>query len=256
MNGSFDKGRRIDRELVFHVIGEGFGQSGDGFLDAFGRIQRICTGGERDGETCGRIAIEARDERIILRAEFDAGHVFETHRAPRGRGPDQQALELFGSGQQGLQRDGDVDFLARHGWRAAESPGCDLRILGLNDLDDVSRGQSVLGELFRLQPDAHGVLRAKDLNMADAFDAADRVVDVRADIITEVGLVERAVRGIERGDEQEAARGLADGDALALDFFWEERRGQRNLVLGLHLRDVCVGAGFEGQRDRGRSIRI
>ena len=92
--------------------------------------------------------------------------------------------------------------------------------------------------------------------MADAFDAADRVVDVRADIITEVGLVERAVRGIERGDEQEAARGLADGDALALDFFWEERGGQRDLVLGLHLRDVCVGAGFEGQRDRGRSIRI
>ena len=38
--------------------------------------------------------------------------------------------------------------------------------------------------------------------------------------------------------------------ALLLHFLRQERRGQRHLVLHLHLRDVRIRAAFEGDRDR------
>ena len=43
-----------------------------------------------------------------------------------------------------------------------------------------------------------------------------------------------------------------DDDALLHHFGRQARRRQRDLVLHLHLRDVGIGAGLEGQRDRWR----
>ncbi len=43
--------------------------------------------------------------------------------------------------------------------------------------------------------------------------------------------------------------GLVDAHALLLHLLRQQRRGQLQLVLHLHLGDVRVGAGVEGQRD-------
>src|SRR3546814_282614 len=48
--------------------------------------------------------------------------------------------------------------------------------------------------------------------------------------------------------------GLADADALALDLLRQQRHRQLQLVLDLHLGDVAVGAGFEGEPDRSHAV--
>src|SRR3546814_3780520 len=55
----------------------------------------------------------------------------------------------------------------------------------------------------------------------------------------------------QRRDHQEAGVGLGHHDALLDHLRRQPRSRQRDLVLHLHLGDVRVGAGLEGQRDRG-----
>ena len=59
--------------------------------------------------------------------------------------------------------------------------------------------------------------------------------------------------GLQRDHHQEARVRLGDDDALLHHLARQARRRQRDLVLHLHLRDVGVGAGLEGQRDAGAS---
>ena len=41
-----------------------------------------------------------------------------------------------------------------------------------------------------------------------------------------------------------------------LHFLRQQRHGELQLVLHLHLRDVGIGALREGQRDRGRAVGV
>jgi len=106
-------------------------------------------------------------------------------------------------------------------------------------------------ELVRVEPDPHRVRGAEHLHAAHARDARERVEQVGADVVRDVVAVHAAVFGDEGDHHQETGLGLADVDALALDFLRQQRHRELQLVLHLHLRDVRIGARLERQRDRG-----
>ncbi|MCY1175741.1 hypothetical protein D9M73_159910 [compost metagenome] len=56
-------------------------------------------------------------------------------------------------------------------------PGGNLRVLGLQGGGDVGDGQLIAVELERIDPDAHRILRAEQLRIPDAVDAAERILD-------------------------------------------------------------------------------
>src|SRR5690606_39258304 len=118
-------------------------------------------------------------------------------------------------------------------------------------------GRHLVGiELARIQPDAHGVLATEHLHAADARHAAERLDQVGGDIVGDVVPVHAAVFGNEADHHQEAGTVLVHRDALLLHDRGQAGGGQLQLVLHLHLGDVRVGAGLEGQGDRDRTVGI
>src|SRR6266446_426187 len=163
----------------------------------------------------------------------------------------QDGAELLGGAQQGRFGDCRRQLLVLHCRRAAELAAGDLHVLRLQRRGHVERRKGEAVELARVEPDSHRVLRAEDAQVADAVDPADRVLDVRHDVVGDVELVHAVVGRDEADDHQERVGRLGDADAGLLDLLRQVRRGELQLVLHLHLRDVRVGAGRKGER-RGR----
>ena len=107
--------------------------------------------------------------------------------------------------QQGAGGDGGVELLPVCGRRAAELAGGNLGVLRLQRGHHVAGGQVVVVELGRIQPDAHGVLGAEDLHLADALEAADDVLDVGYQIVGQRIAVHRAVLRNQADNQQEVA---------------------------------------------------
>ena len=93
--------------------------------------------------------------------------------------------------------------------RPARSALCDR-------VGHVDRRQRVVVQLGRVEPDAHRVLRAEHVDVADAVDAAERVLHVRRDVVRDVVLASCCRRRHEADHQQEAAARLGDPDARLL----------------------------------------
>ena len=117
------------------------------------------------------------------------------------------------------------------------------------------RGKLVLVELAGIEPDAHGILRAEGQDIADARQAADRILDRAHGEVAQVGAREAAILGNKSDDQEKVLHGLVDDQALELNLRRQEGGGLGDLVLHLHLRNVRVGADFERDRDRNLAGR-
>jgi hypothetical protein len=151
--------------------------------------------------------------------------------------------------QPALGQHAGVQLLPGHRRQAAELAGGHLGVLDADGVVHIGQREAVLREPVRVHPNAHGVLGAEQQHIAHAVDAADRLDDVRGDEVTDVGYVHAAVFGHQRQHHQVGLADLVDLHALLLHLRRQQRHGQRQFVLYLHLGDVGVGAGLERQRD-------
>jgi len=88
--------------------------------------------------------------------------------------PERDRRELLGRDEERLDQDGGVEPLAGNGRRAAELAGGDLDVVGPHGRDDVVRRHPVLHQPVRVEPEAHRVAGAEDLDLADAGNARER----------------------------------------------------------------------------------
>ena len=160
---------------------------------------------------------------------------------------DDDLLELLRGRKPARGPDRVGELLARRRRRGADLPRRGLEVLLLDRGIDVRRGQPELGDLVRVDPDAHPVLRAADqVDLGDALDAQDRVAEVdHRVVVQELGVV-RAVRRVERHEHQDAGVDLLDGHALLDHLLREPRLRLRDAVLDEHVGDVEVHADVEG----------
>ncbi len=125
----------------------------------------------------------------------------------------------------------------------------------LHRVDDVGHRQAEAREAIGLDPDAHGVVRrAVVLDLSDARDAVDRVVDVDRRVVAEEERVVGALRRVEGDDEERVARGLLDGQAELVDVRRQVRLGLRNAVLRVDLVEVDVGLDVERDLEVHRAV--
>src|SRR5690606_19733601 len=99
---------------------------------------------------------------------------------------------------------GNRQLLALLGGEAAKGTNRYLRVLRLDGGRDVRSGQLVLLELERVQPDAHGIARAEDVDAADPFQAFDLILDLGCKHVAEIDGAALAVRRYERAHHQDA----------------------------------------------------
>src|SRR3546814_7689218 len=74
--------------------------------------------------------------------------------------------------------------------------------LGSNSRCHVSRGQAVTLKLVRIEPDAHGILRAEHDRIADTVDATERILKLRGNNVAKiVGIAAAIIRSEEHTSE-------------------------------------------------------
>ena len=161
-------------------------QLGEHFLDASGRVDGISAGGEVYAKAGSGQAVEARTAGVAFRTDLDARDIAQMDdRAVSARLQDDVA-ELVRRLQLALRRDRDVELLALNAGQRAELAGRDLLVLGRDRRCDVARDQLVLGELVRIEPDAHRISGSEDIDVADSADALDRVLETAGEIVAEI----------------------------------------------------------------------
>src|SRR3546814_16262062 len=107
--------------------------------------------------------------------------------------------------------------------------------LGSNSRCHVSRGQAVTLKLVRIEPDAHGILRAEHDRIADTVDATERILKLRGNNVAKIVGIADAIFGIDGKPREKVDRRLGDEPSFLLHLLWEKRRARLGLFWLQHL---------------------
>ena len=192
----------------------------------------------------------------MQRAEFDARDVAQPHhRAAGGIGADDDVGKFLRVGEP--PRGVDLQFERRpgRGRRLADLAGGDLNVLLGDGVLDVDRGHAEIGELVRVEPDAHRIAAlAEDLDVADARQPLQLIDDLQIGVVGQRHRIDRTVRRGQIDDENEVRVLLLDRHAALIDDRRQRRRRLRHAVLHVDRGDVERIADLEGDGDRRGAV--
>ncbi len=198
-----DRQSRVERDHVVEVVREPLLQLLHRLLDALGGCDRIGARDLEDADRTGRLPVQPRALLVVQRAEVDAADVLQAYHGPVRVQPHDHVAELLRRHETALRPDRVGELLALRRRLGPEAPRRVDGALLLHRVEDVRHRQAEAREAIRLDPDAHGVVgRAVVLDLSDARDAEDRVVDVDRRVVAEEERVVGALRRVE-GDDQE-----------------------------------------------------
>ena len=163
---------------------------------------------ERDER--GGLAVQARQHVVVLRAQFDAGHVLDPHDGPARRRAEDDLAELLRRFQAALRPHRVGEFLPRRHRLAADLAGGIHGVLRLDGVDDFRDGDAHLRQPVGPDPEADGVLaRAENRDAGDARHARHLVVDVDVGVVGQEDAVVGVARRIEREHDQRRHRWIS-----------------------------------------------
>ena len=181
-----------------------------------------------------------------MAAQFDFRHVFQVNIGTVGVLFQEDVAEFFGGFQLAFRRYGGGDLLAFHIGRAAECADRQLRILRPDGGADIAERQVVVFQFDGVHPDTHGTLRTEQAYVAHAVHALQFGNDVALRIVFQ--LFGGFGVGIQKHNHQEVRARFGHGNAVGLHHGGQLRGHFRQFVLHVHLRQIFVGVGREGER--------
>ena len=217
-------------------------------FDSGDRLHGIGITRELNAHGKRRMSIRLRDDVVRLRARLHARDILEAHEAAVARSAHDDITKLLGRHETAVDLARRLLFLhLGHGHRA-DCTRRRLYILLLDRSCNVGDRQAEFCELVGIEPDAHRIVRAEDLDVADAMHTLDLIEEIdRRVILEERTVVEVAIR-IHGDHHRHVVRGLLRRDANRLDVVGQARRRHGNIVLHLDRIHVAVRSGLE--RDR------
>ena len=247
--------RGVERDRVAHVGGEAGGHRLHLRLQLSGRLERIRPGRLVDRQDRGRLALEAPDLHVGLRAELDPRHVAQADERAVGVRAHDDLAELLGLDASSLGRDGVGELLPGRRGLGADLPGGVHYVLRLHGVYDVGHRELQLGQRVGAHPDAHRVIRrAEECHLAYAANARQLRAHVDRGVVSqELGVV-GAVGRVDRNDQKRQPDRLLHGRAELVHGARQLRGRLRQPVLCEHLVQVDVGADLEADLQRQRAI--
>ena len=170
-----------------------------------------------DSNNRTRLAIQAADDAVVLRAQLGAGDVFHTNSPAIWCFAQDNVVEFLWCPQTALSQHGIGELLVLRRRLTSNLTGWVDSVLSLDRVDNVCDGNAELCQLVRPYPEPHGILsRAEDRGLTDAVQAPDRIIQVDVSIVCEIGSVVGAFRRIQ-GDQHERSGGrLREGHTIAV----------------------------------------
>ena len=220
-----------------------------------GCLHAIGAGPGEDEHGHGVVAVEIAVDRIILRTEFDPGHIGQPSEPAIGAALDDDVGEFVGGLQAALARDRELGVGGVWQRCLADLAGGHLHVLLPQRRHDVTGGEVERGEPLDVEPDPHRVFgAAEDPQFTDAVDAGEDVANLQIREIGDVELVARSVGGDEVHDEQQFGRRLCRDDSRLPHLRRQAGLGAGDAVLHEHLRPVDVGAKFKRHGERHAAV--
>ena len=225
-------------------------------LDAFLQIERVRTRHLKYGKHDARLVAEKSGGGILQRAQFDARDIAQAHdRALRGIGAHDDVAKFLGIAEAAGGVDLHFERRAGRGRRLADLARRDLDVLFGDGVLHVDRGDAEIGELVRIEPDAHRIAPlAEDLHVADAGQALQRVDDLQIGVVAERDWIDGLIRRGQVDDENEVRVLLLDRHAALVDDRRQLRGRLRDAVLNVDGRDIRRIADVERDGDRRRAV--
>ncbi len=182
-----------------------------------GDLDRVGAGNLEDGDDGGRLAVVAADRVVEHRPELDAGDVLDADLRAVRVGPEDDVAEFLIVEQPALRLDRVGVLGAAGGRRTADLTGRGQLVLRVDRVDDVGDGEAEAPDPIGTQPDPHRVVAAAEqVDLADARNARDRVVDVDRRVVRQEVVVVGAVRRLHRDDQEWKRQRLLHRDAVVL----------------------------------------
>ena len=245
-DGHLDEGCGVHGIGHFDPRGEVTAQFRHLGLDGIGRIQRVGAGGLSNGDASRLFSIEHGLDVIDLCPQLGAAHITDPHDGSVRIGAQGNVCKLLGGRKHVLNDDGCVQTLPLHRRRSSELAGGYLHIVGLDRRDHIRHGQTVIRQLFRIEPNAHGIPAAIDLHLADTRHTRQNRFQRRFGIVRQIDVVHSAVFRDQSHHHQVIPRGFDDLDTPIFDHVGQACLGGLGLVL--NLRPGKIGTGSRGKR--------
>ena len=132
----------------------------------------------------------------------------------------------------------------------------DLHILFTQRAHDVSSGHAQCSNLFRIQPDTHGVIPGpKELDVAHPLDASQVIAHLQKGVVRKIEFAVAAVRRDHADGHGEVWRTLPDDHAIAANDLRQLGLGSLNPILDEHLGGIRVGSRLERHRNGHLAVR-
>ena len=201
VQGSADKVRIVDDFMILHIRREGLGCILQEFLDLRNAVHRIGIAGKLDSKPNGLLIVVLGYDRAALFARLNARHILETRIGAIAGRFQHNLAEFLRGDQPSLHRAGILLLLRIRSGHLPDDARRRLNVLLLNGLGHVCHGKPPLRQLVGVHPDAHGVVRAKDLDLADARNALDGINQVDIRIVLQKLRLIGSVRGYDGYDQ-------------------------------------------------------
>ena len=254
VDGFLDEGRGVIGIFDHYALGQRGRKIAHHFPHRFGGIHRIGTGGKVHRKARRRMTIKAAYTAVVLFGEFDCGNIGKVNGRPVRVGLQQNVPKVLNRFKLGLRRQGDRELLAFHHRLLTQTADRHVCVLLGYGGGHVRRCQLILEQLFGVQPNAHCVFGAENIDRPHPRRALYRVFNRAAQQVAQFKRGIAAVFADKRPDHQDRVGRAGHGNALACHGVRQLRFDQLQFVLDLHLRHVRINTIVKGQRYTRRTF--
>jgi hypothetical protein len=219
------------------------------------RVDGVGVAGKTEADTGSGVTIVHAGRIVAFGTQLNGRDILQLDQGAIGLALEDDRFKFFPGLQAAASRHRGIQLLAWALRQRAELARGDLSVLILDCGGDVADDQLVFCQLVRIHPYAHGIAGTEDLRIANAGDAAQRIVERIVDEVGEIVCRLLVVRRDEGRNHEETRCGFRDSDAGILHHLRQSRLDKLQIVLHLHLRDIGIGRIGEGERDRRLSGR-
>ncbi len=218
-------------------------------------IQRVCAWRRVNSQISRVVAVQRRAGVVATRADINKGDIPQPHQLPLCRAADNDIAERFRAVQAAKAVNGQRLLLAvKHRWRADLS-GSALHVLLADREGDIVGGNIQRIHPLRVQPDTHTVIaRTEHLHLAHARQSRQRITNVGAGVVADKQRIPGLVRRKKTDAQHQVGGALADLHPHFLYLLRQLGHGLRHAVLHINGRQIGIGAGGKGDRQRIAAI--
>ena len=215
------------------------------FLNAFNGLHRVRVRSKLNTETDSGITIVLCDNVICLLSRFNSRNIFHANERTFAVRFDYNVAKLLDGRKSSLNFARELFFLTLSDRHRSDCTGGGLQILFAECVGNVGNSQIEFCEFIGVQPNSHGIIRAENLNVADAADTFNFVHQINIRVIFHESAVVSSFGRIKRNEQSHFVGRFFCRHALSLNVRRQTCICNRDVILNFNRVHIAVRTDFK-----------